>query len=318
MSLFTHIFNLKKVFIYLLLAICLSYVARELIYVGLRKSSSGEFGKLNTIFIKQNFYDALIIGSSRAESHFLPAVINSVSGLDCFNAGQSGAMQELNLTILRSYLVHSAAPKILVLNIDIHLPNEGSDTIHHFPKYFPYLGNNVLYEHLKKQDPRFCWFKWISFYSLPYINDYYLAASLRGWMDEKTDDDKKYAKGFIPEQKRVEDPDRDTYPLIDYTIDAEVCKNINDIIAVCKQNNIWPVLVVSPLYYKVSESITDRAASISLLKKLANEHDIPFLDYTTDEMCFKKEYFVNPRHLNNTGAHIFSQKFAEHLLQYLR
>lgn len=309
---------MKKIFIYLLLVICLSYVAREFIYVGLRKSSSGEFGKLNTLFIKQNFYDVLIIGSSRAESHFVPSVVDSVTGLDCFNAGQSGAMQELNLTILRSYLVHSTAPKILVLNIDIHLPNKGSDTIHHFPKYFPYLGNNVLYEHLKKRDPRFSWFKWISFYSLPYINDYYLAASLRGWMDGKAEEDKEYTKGFIPEQKRVEDPDKDSYPPIDYTIDSEVCRNVSEIISVCKQNNIWPVLVVSPLYYRVSESITDKVASISLLKKLANEHDIPFLDYTTDEMCYKKEYFVNPRHLNKTGAHIFSQKFAGHLLQYLR
>lgn len=301
-----------------MLVACLAIVTRELIYVGLRKNNSGEFDKLNTIFIKQNEYDALIIGSSRAESHFMPEVIDSVTGLNSFNAGQSGAMQDMNLTLLKSYLVHNTPPKILILNIDIHLRNTGNDTIHHFPKYFAYLGNDTLYEHLKKHDPRFRYFKWMPFYSLPFTNDYYLSASLRGWFGKQGETDKNYIKGFTPEQKWVEDADADNYQTINYVLDKTVIESISEIIAVCKLNNIKPVFVVSPLYCKLSDMIANKSVSITMLKQLANQSDIPFLDYTDDEMCNKKEYFVNSRHLNMAGAMLFSQKFAAQLQQYLQ
>ena len=309
---------LKKIFTYLLLVICLSYVVREFIYVGLRKNTVGEFDKLNTIFIKQNNYDALIIGSSRAESHFVPFVIDSTTGLNSFNAGQSGAMQEMNLTVLRSYFVHNTPPKVVVLNIDIHLPNTGRDTIHHFPKYFAYLGNDTLYDHLKEQDQRFKYFKWIPFYSLPYTNDYYLSASLRGWLGMAGERSKTYLKGFTPEQKWVEDADKDQYHAINYSFPPTFYKSINNIIADCKQNNIKLVMVVSPLYYRLSEMIVNRTTTIAMLKQLANNNDAIFMDYTTDDICTKKEYFVNSRHLNKAGACKFSQKFGADLLQYLR
>jgi hypothetical protein len=316
-NLFTRTFDLKKIFTYLLLVICLAYVVREFIYVGLRKNATGEFDKLNTIFIKQNNYDVLIIGSSRAESHFVPFVIDSITGLSSFNAGQSGAMQEMNLTVLRSYLVHSTSPNVAVLNIDIHLPNSGNDTIHHFPKYFPFLGNDTLYDHLKNHDRRFKYFKWMPFYSLPYTNDYYLSASLRGWLGMTGETDKTYFKGFTPEQKWVEDTDKDQNRAINYSFPPVFYKSINDIIAVCNQNNIKLVMVVSPLYCRLSEMIVNRSTIIAMLKQLANNNGVIFMDYTTDDICTKKEYFINSRHLNKVGAYKFSQKFACQLLQYL-
>ncbi|MCC6691655.1 MAG: hypothetical protein IT235_08995 [Bacteroidia bacterium] len=308
---------MRKIILYLVLSVCFIYTAREFIYYGLRKNSIGEFDKLNTIFVKQNSYDVLIVGSSRAESHFVPSIIDSVIGLSCFNAGQGGATQEFNLAILNSYLLHSQPPKILVLNIDIHLPDTGIATVYQFPKYFAYLGNDTLYSYLNKFDKRFTYFKWIPFYSMVYLSDYYLSASLRGWMGKQNENDKTYINGFTPEKKWVEDVEQNNYRTINNTFSPTFYKSINAILTICMANHIKPVLVVSPLYSGFSEMIANKQKTLEMLQKLSTKNAAVLMDFTDDAMCAQKKYFTNPRHLNIEGARIFSKKFAELLQRHL-
>jgi len=310
---------MRKIALYILAVICVAYIAREFIYYGLRKNKSGEFEKLTTIFIRQNNYDGLIIGSSRAESHFVPRVMDSLMHTSCYNAGLAGASPQLSLAALRAYISHSKTPSFVVFNIDLNLLDIETDTVRSFPKYFPFLGNDAFYQDVKRIDPRFRYFKWLPFYSLPYMNDYYLSNAMHGWMGIETEHDHLYEKGFIPELVHVDsDLDQLNYQPQSIVISDKFKKCFTSLVKECSVNDVKLILVITPLYVKESASIADKAELISDIRAMATFNNLPLFDYTTDDICNHKEYFSNPRHLNKKGAILFTTEFAGQLSQYLR
>ena len=305
---------IKKLGIYILITIILSYLIRDLIYVGIRKNTMGEYDKLNTIFQKQNHYDMLFMGSSRAESHFNPQIIDSIIHTDSYNIGLAGITTPLALACLESYLIHSSMPKYVVLNIDFHSFTGNEDTIYRFPKYFPYLSNNLLYEKLKEKDKRFYWFKWIPFYSMPFFSDKYLDASFRGYLGLRNESDKLYVKGYVPvSYEYAKDADTLGYYYYDHMLmpKEEVFQSIDSIIGVCRKNAIQLVWVISPVYHKLTESVINRNELLHRLKEVAKSNNIVLFDYTYDSLCYNKYLFNDPGHLNEKGSRSFSVKFAQ-------
>ncbi len=309
---------MKRSAFYIFIVLGLLSGVRELIYAGLRKNKSGEFDKLTTIFIKPNSYNTLFIGSSRAESHFVPSIIDSITGLTSFNAGQAGAGLEQSMAVLKSYLVHSVPPCIVVLNIDIQKAASVHDSVYDFPKYFAYLFfNKKLDEYLEFADSRFRCFKWLPFCSMPYMNDYYLSASLRGWSGKPNEQDKMYIKGFSPEYMKTEvNLEKAYYAAANYELSDSFVKNLRELMLLCRNNHIQLILATTPLYHKAIEN----AKGMQLmkdLKKIAQDNKLPFIDDLDCECCRDKRYFANPGHLNKEGAFLFSEKFAFQLRQYL-
>lgn len=296
----------------------LLYAVREFLYAGMRKNRQGEFAKLNEWISGQTSFDALVIGSSRAESHFHPRIFDSITGLKTFNAGMSGAMLPVALTQLKVFLTSHPAPKYLLLNIDLHAFNVNDDTLHNFPKFFPYLNNDTLYQALKMHDQRFVFFKHFPFYSLPFLNDYYLSSAFRGYFNKPTNYDKSYYNGFVPEQiDFTSNVDVFNYRFTNYQPSAKIMEALHQIIEVCKLKNIQLFMVVSPLYYKMSAVISNKTPLASQFNSIAKAQNAVWLDFTNDEMCYQNQYFVNPKHLNERGALIFSQKMAQKLKQYI-
>ena len=114
---------MKKPITYLIqviVAILLVVLAREVVYIGIRNNKIGEYDKLNTIFLKENNFDLLFIGSSRTESHYNPGIFDSITGLSSYNIGLEAASSRMIKGELLAYLEHSEAPKYVVINIDFH------------------------------------------------------------------------------------------------------------------------------------------------------------------------------------------------------
>ena len=144
-----------------------------------------------------------ILGSSRAEMHLDVNLLDSLTGLNSFNAGVSGASTRMAFIVLRSYLQHSNMPKTIFLEIDFHISHLKTDTIFNFTRYFCYLSNPVLYSELKKIDARFIQFKYNPFYSLPFSGINSLSPALHGWLRKTTKYDMYYRNGFF--ENRVND-----------------------------------------------------------------------------------------------------------------
>jgi len=291
-------------------------LARELIYIGLKSNKKGIFDKYNTLFTEQNEYETLIVGSSRAESHFNCKIIDSMLHTNCYNIGIEGASLPFELEILNTYLQKSKFPKQIILNLDYHIPKCDNDTVFMFPRFFPYLHNSSLYTALKKRDARMAYFRYVPFYSLAYMGDKYISAAIRGYMNAPGDYDLSYYKGFAPVLEQNEfSYAKWTYTSYEACNDDKVYDLLDGLIAQCKKNNATLYFVLSPLYYKTSNQISNKQSIIDKIKSKAEINNILLFGYTSDDIGKDSSFFADPYHLNKKGADLFTRKF---LLDFTR
>lgn len=310
---------MKRALIYSAIAIGLLYIVRAFEYAGIHKIKGGEFAKLRTVFEEENNFDLLVIGSSRAECQFYMPLIDSVTGLKTYNIGMTGAVMPLIATTLEAYLVHSAPPKYVVLNLDLHTLGDNTDTVYKFPRYFAFLGNEKLYEGLVERDERFRYFRYIPFYSMPYFNNRYLSNSVRGWINKPTVYDADYVQGFAPSIQDYEIGDLDTAHMENSSADIPpaIWESVERIRKICSEHHCKLILVVSPLFHRQEATVTNYSKSHAAFRDYAGENGIPFLDLSHDSIRFQKEMFSDPAHLNKTGAILFTRRFSAALTQYL-
>ena len=57
---------------------------------------------------------------------------------------------------------------------------------------------------------------------------------------------------------------------------------------------------------------------IDKVKKISNENNILFIDYSRMPEIMDKQYFADKLHLNSKGADIFTKKLAEDIKPYLK
>lgn len=311
---------MKRALIYTAIAIALLYVVRAIEYEGLHRLQGGEFAKLRTVFEERNNYDLLVIGSSRAECQFYPPVIDSATGLRCYNIGMTGAVMPFIAATLDAYLVNSTPPKYVILNLDIHSLGDNTDTVYKFPRYFAFLGNEKLYDGLVARDNRFLFFKYLPFYSMPYFGNRYLSNSIRGWAKMPTLYDAEYEQGFAPSIPDTTLGDLDTARMLssNATIPATIWESMENIRAICIQHNIKLILVVSPLFHRQEENVSSYSASYNAFRDYADRNKVPFIDLGHDSIRFQKELYADPAHLTGEGARIFTRRFCSILAQYLR
>ena len=310
---------MKRALIFAFIAIALLYAVRELEYAGIRRNAKGEFAKLRQTFIEKNNFDLLVIGSSRAECQFYTPLIDSALGLTSFNIGMIGSLMPLTRATLEAYLVNSKAPKYVVLNIDLHSFSDNPDTVYSFPRYFAFLENEKLYEGLKAYDKRFVYFKYLPFYSMPFYASRCLNSSLRGWTGIQGKYDANYVKGFAPhpQNDKLGDMDTMTIPVFSHDAPAFIWAELAKIYSICKQNNIKLILVVSPLFHRWQEKVTNYSDNLLYFRSFAKTHNLIFLDYSNHPIRMNKELYADPAHLNKEGAILFTRYFCAELGQYI-
>lgn len=310
---------MQRALIYFAVAIGLLYVIRELEYAGVRKSESGEFAKLRTTFLEENNFDLIVIGSSRAECQFYTPIIDSVTGLNCYNIGMTGATMPFIAATLEAYLVHSKAPKYVVLNLDLHTLGDNNDTVYRFPRYFAFLENEKLYEGLQNRDGRFVYFKWLPFYSMPYFNNRYVSNSIHGWLNTPTQFDDDYIKGFSPSTPDPTWGDLDTAGMISTNaeIPQAVWDGVNRIKEICAGNNSKLIFVVSPLFHRQEDCVKNYPDSRNQFYDYALANSIGWIYLGHDSIRFEKRLYADPAHLTAEGAQAFTRRFSTALMQYL-
>lgn len=277
---------------------------------GLRMNKKGVFDKYNTLFLKKNTYTALILGSSRAEMHTNVILLDSLTGLNTFNAGVSGASTRVAFAVLKAYTVKSKMPKTVFLECDFHINHLLTDTIFNFPRYFPYLSNTVLYDEFKAIDPRFSQFKYNPFYCLPFLGIPYINPSLNGWFHKEGKYDASYKNGFF---KNTEIDHYDHFNTKQYFgfINKETRHYLDSIIVFCRKKNVQLVFTMSPAYVKAQHEVLNKRQIIEQYKNIAFINHLPLFNYSDDStLIYNKSYFEDNYHMLYSGALIYTQKIA--------
>lgn len=306
---------IRKAIAYLLLLIILLFAVRELLYTGIKKNKHGIFEKYNTIFLKENNFNVLFLGSSRTETHFNTKIFDSITGLNSFNLGVTGATPRIAFGVLKAYCSKSKYPEFLIFDCDYHFLRYGVDTIRHFPRYFPYLENEVLLNQFNAIDSRFMKFKYNPFYSLPFANIRMMAASLHGWLNIEGKYDTTYYKGFtnVVFTDTLKDELNRSFSGYIHPVERNY---LDSLILFANQKNIRLLMVTSPMYIAVCQEMLNQKALINQLNNIAKINHIKYVDLSQPGFNIRKKYFTDYYHMTGEGARVFTTEFAMNFQQY--
>lgn len=261
------------------------------------KQQSG-YDYLTTVAIENTTADILILGSSRAVNIYNTAIFEKQTGLSCYNAGRYGEPIFYHLAVLKAALKRYT-PKTIILSFDAGNFSINAEAYDRIAALLPYYNRHPeLHSIVDLKSP----FEKIKLLSSIYpFNS--LALSIAAGNRESNKAKYSNINGFIPIERTFEGP----LKTFDYTqekkLDSIKIDAFKSLMQECIDRKVELVVICPP--YQVHPIGTD--ASITEGKRLAQQYDIRFLDYSRDTSFTNyPALFADFRHLNVKGVEMFS------------
>lgn len=277
-------FTIKTIIIIILLAVVL-----DLIYTFVYLQSDHR-GKVDYVFnSKARNYDVVILGSSRANNHFVTEMFEQ-KGLKAFNYGMSGGHLFESSLLLKLMLERNYKIKTLILETDLNLSNEKrSETV--AAKFLPYIRQSeIIGKHFSKE-PDFKYIYYIPFYryidfdELIGFREFYktLTKQTTNVLDEGGFHALGNKKGRMKNDISALKPLRNKY--------------YEEIKQLCLTNNINFIAVMTPM--------CENTKGINYFDKVKKIY--PEI-YNYENVVLEDKYFSSCGHMNDTGARIFTAR----------
>lgn len=311
----------KIIALFLVLSMSM-YTLAYMVDMGLRKSRNAYFASWNDLYSSKINADLLIMGSSRAEFHISPKILDSTLCLNAYNLGLSAWHFDMQYARFRMYLQHNRKPKYIIQNVDVYGFSKRSDVVDS-PQFLPYIQDTILqktirghkgefdiYQRniplLKYKDQQSIAFEGF-FNFMGFTNLYDTTSKYKGYQGN----DYAWNNDFGSFKKRFPNGAK-------YRFDKEVKRQFNDFLAFCQRENIKVFLVYAPEYYEVQPYYKNKSELINLCQESAKKYDCYFLNYSKNLLCYDRKYFYNSQHLNKTGAELFSLDLGDKINAFLR
>ncbi|MFV5692426.1 hypothetical protein ACM55K_10430 [Flavobacterium sp. LT1R49] len=264
----------------------------DVIYTQVYKRSSSRNKIAHVYNSKARDYDVVILGSSRANNHFVAPLFEE-KGLKTFNYGMSGghlfeASLLLKLMIERGYHM-----KNVILEADLNLSNEQqSESV--ASKFLPYIHDSkTIANHFSKQ--KFFWaLYYIPFYRYvtfePRIGFREMYSTVRNKPSNVLDH-----LGYYPlrtKKGNMKNNLTNLKPLHN--------KYYEEIKQICKANNIKLIAVMTPM--------CSNTKGLDYFQKV-NEIYPEIHNY--EDVVQGDQYFSSCGHLNDAGARLFTKRILE-------
>lgn len=300
----------KKIFFLFVLLIISLYTFAYMVDTGLRKSRNSHFASWNDLYNSKINADLLIMGSSRAEFHISPKIIDAELTLNSYNLGLSAWHFDMQYARFRMYLQHNRKPKYIIHNVDVYGFSKRADVID-YPQFLPYINDTILQNVTHKHKGEFDiyqqnipLFKYKNQQKLAFegflgfvgfSNLYDTTSKYKGYQGN----DYAWNKDFESFKERF--PKGATY-----RFDKELKRQFEEYLTFCKRENIKVILVYAPEYHEVQSYYKNKSELINLCQKSVKEYGCHFLDYSKNLLCYDRKYFYNSQHMNRKGAELFS------------
>lgn len=302
-------FSKKIFFLFMLLTISL-YAFAYMVDTGLRKSRNAYFASWNDLYNSKISADLLIMGSSRAEFHISPKILDSLLVLNSYNLGLSAWHFDMQYARFRMYLQHNRKPKYIIHNVDVYGFSKRAD-VADYPQFLPYIQDtilqNVTHHHKGEFDiyqQNIPLFKYKNqqklafegfFCFMGFSNLYDTTSKYKGYRGN----DDAWNKDFESFKKRFPKGAK-------YRFDKEVKRQFEEYLAFCQREKIKVILVYAPEYYEVQPYYKNKSELINLCQESVKKYKCHFLDYSNNPLCYNRTNFYNSQHLNRKGAELFS------------
>ncbi|MCK9333963.1 MAG: hypothetical protein M0Q99_01450 [Candidatus Cloacimonetes bacterium] len=290
--------------------LALSWIISSSIYYGLNymymRSYGGNSGaQINHVIRTQ--YDAYIFGASRASHHYDPSIIEGKLGLSCFNAGDDGKNATYQFGILQM-LLKKHTPKLIIYEIGDLTPSLDGGTIDLYPYYY---NDPDIRRILIVRDK---WAK-VKFTFPLYAYNRKIFNVSKGYLKSSP----PFRTGYRPipgvmhpgEVQRIAASAKSisTSELVDSHAVSSLCSFAN----ICRDRGIDLIFSYSPSY------VPSKPIGMDVIHSIAMDYNIPVMLYgETPQFSYKPQLFKDAGHLNDNGAMLFTDVFADSLAVVLR
>jgi hypothetical protein len=257
------------------------------------------------------------MGSSHANRHYNPEILEDELNMTCFNAGVQGQYLIFHTALLKMILKNHL-PKLIILNIDDWWMYSSKEAYERLADLHPYYWDyREEIEPILSLNSKLINLKLLS---KAYQTNSTIAHAIKYFISPQKD-----YKGYIPLYNRMETP---ATIIENNTEDDKTEENINevdnnfvllfeDFINTVENKNIDLVLILSPRSFIVNRNEYNHE-SLEIMESIAYKHNIPLIDFTNHE-SFAEQYhlFNDPGHLNDEGASLFSELVGEAIIEEL-
>ena len=256
-----------------------------------------------TYVMEKNTSPVLVMGASRANHHYDPAVLSKATGMEVYNAGRDGSYILYNYAVLKTILKRYS-PKTIVYDVTLNDLQTAPVDYDRLSSLLPYYQSHPEIRDILRLRGPFERYKMAS-KIYPY-NSLFLSV-IKGNTDDNAAAEAGL-KGFIPLEGEWNRPVKEAGAR-DHINNADSVKAAyyRQFMLDCKSAGTRLIIVFSPIYVKNIHT----TPILNLTRSIAEANAIPFYDFSTDTSFLQHpEYFADPLHLNKNGAEKFTQKIA--------
>lgn len=303
--------NLKFILIFLVILTGIDLF----LTAGLKKNTTGYYGKVNKIFKKDNLPQLAIFSSSVGEMGFDCSVLSTKVKKSCYNFSLSGTRFMQYKSLIDEINTTQNDIEYVVLAEAI-FSLEKISALTELERFLPYLENENIYNNFSNVQPDLVFkSRYIPFYKYITVSSKYYIQSCVGW---KKSFQKRNNNDTLLGQIKVNrkwESDQDTIwkyaKPIPINIDSTVFNIYKQTVKKLVQNHKKIVIVIPPIYMPKGQKIVDITNFRKTLSSICDNKNIFYFDFS--ESMVNKKYFYNVLHLNATGSALFSSMFADSL-----
>jgi len=300
----------KKTILFLLLLVLFDFVfgyfTKEIFF----SQKTGKYARVvNTI--QQDDSEILIMGSSHANRHYIPKILEEKLNMTCYNAGVQGQYIIFQTALLKMILKNHS-PKLIILNVDDWWMYKSDEAYERLADLYPYYWDyREEIEPILALNPKFRNFKMLS---TAYQTNSTIVHAIKYFLQPQKDYD-----GYIPLYHKMEVPE--TIKPEDRENTGEIDNNfvtlLEDFIHLANDKNVDLILILSPIAVTIDREKFNYE-SFEMMKSMADKHNIPFIDFTNNDSFVEQyELFNDYGHLNNDGAILFSKIVGEKIKEIM-
>jgi hypothetical protein len=301
---------IRKILVNVLIVAIIVFVAdfaigRTLRFLYFKETSGFQFR--TTYAMEYAKEDILVFGSSRANHHYVPEILEDSLKMNFYNTGRDGNGIFFQTAILKSILKRYS-PKLIILDFFGDFKKSKLD-YDRLSSLLPYYRTHEEIRKIIELRSRFEKVKLIS-EIYPFNSDILaiIIGNLEINKNRYTDN-----KGYVPlyEEWNGKIDSVTTEPK--YEVDSIKLHAFQEFISMAIKSDAKVVVVYSPIFRKIGAS-----QEIQICNGVCSEQDVPFWDFSKDTLFINNNrIFRDVEHLNNTGAKIFSELIVEKIKNYL-
>ena len=272
--------------------------AAEYLYFRTRDGDTG--GQVNGLLAAKS--DIVIFGSSRAESHYVPDVLEKSLGASTFNAGFKGSNSLYDYGI-EQLLLKANRPRLIIYDFSsISVARTRSNPYDKLAPLHPYWRNAEIWALIEESGPLAPWHFLSRIY--PYNSKFHSIAIFNVRRNRPG-----ASNGFVPQHSRMAESPVGELRVREESYDGNLVAYAAKFISSAHEHGVKTIIVISPRHAAGTYPLPRE------LRMLADRLQVPVLDFdiAVYPQFTQAKLYRDETHLNVEGATVFSRLIAEYL-----